>query len=349
MEKISIQRPGGYRQLRCIVTPDLEPAAGEVVVATAAASVNYADCMVRMGLYGSARKYVGWPITPGFDFSGTVLRLGPGCQRFEPGQPVFGITRFGAYASQVCVPESQLFAIPSELDFVRAAALPTVYLTAWYALRELCKLRPGMRVLVHSGAGGVGLMALQLARLHQALPVAVVGGSHKVAIAEAHGAHAAIDKSHERWEERARAVAPSGYQVVLDPNGAATLKHSYRLLAPTGRLVVYGFSSMLSRGRALPNPLRILTRYLQTPRFNPMQLTAANKSVMAFNLSYLFDHQRLLAQAMEELLEALEQKRVRPPPVATFQLADAARAHRELESGDTVGKLVLTVEQPQPA
>lgn len=343
MQRISIARPGGYRQLRLTVAPDLEPAAGEVVVATRAAAVNYADCMVRMGLYGSARKYVGWPITPGFDFAGTVLRIGRGCQRATPNAPVFGVTRFGAYASQVRVPEAQLFPIPQGLSFTEAAALPTAFLTAWYALREAGKLRPGARVLVHSGAGGVGLAVLQLARWHQAEPVAVVGSSHKVETAQQYGASAVIDKGRCDWVQRARELAPQGYQLVLDPNGAATLQQSYQLLAPMGRLIVYGFSSMLSRGRALPNPLRLLTKYLTTPRFNPLRLTADNKSVMAFNLSYLFEHGELLAEAMAELLGGFERQQLRPLPVRTFPLGDAGLAQRALESGETVGKLVLTV------
>src|SRR5262245_895497 len=105
-----------------------------------------------MGLYESARTYVGWPITPGFECAGRVAALGDRASPFAIGDEVFGVTRFGGYASHVAVPSVQLFRIPDAFTLVEAATFPTVFLTAWYALCELFRLRPGMTILVHSGA-----------------------------------------------------------------------------------------------------------------------------------------------------------------------------------------------------
>src|SRR5262245_51034314 len=195
MKKVVIHRAGSYDELVLEEHPDLEPGPGEVVVETRAAGVNYADCIVRMGLYESAKKYVGWPITPGFEFSGRVKKLGAGVTDIAVGAPVFGVTRFDAYATEVRVPRPQVLPKPENIDDAKMAAFPAVFLTAWYALEELCRLRPGMSVLVHSGAGGVGGALLQIARVHDCEAIGVVGGSHKVAAARGLGATAVIDKS----------------------------------------------------------------------------------------------------------------------------------------------------------
>jgi NADPH:quinone reductase-like Zn-dependent oxidoreductase len=343
MKRISIAKPGSFDRLVLVDAPDLKPAAGQVLVKTRAAGVNFADVVVRLGLYESAKKYVGWPITPGFEFSGEVAELGPGVTDLQVGERVFGVTRFGGYASQVCVPRAQLFRVPAGLSHSQAAAFPTVHLTAYYALREILRTRPGRgeRVLVHSAAGGVGLAALQLARADGLLAIGVVGASHKRELALSYGASDVIDKSSQAlWSEVER-LAPAGLHYVLESNGAETLKQSYAHLRPTGRLVVYGFTSMLSRGSGRPNWLKLAWEFLRTPRFHPLEMVNVNKGVIGFNLSYLFEEQWLLDDAMTRMLAELETGALRPLPVTEFPLAEAARAHEALQSGASVGKLVL--------
>jgi len=313
-----------------------------VLVSVHVAGVNYADCMVRMGLYSSAKKYVGWPVTPGFDFAGIVEKVGSGVSKFHTGQQVFGITRFGGYATQVVVPAAQLFPLPPEMSLAQAGGVPTVFLTAWYALRELCKLRPGMKILVHSASGGVGGAALQLARAFGCEPVGVVGGASKFDVALKHGAVQVFDKRAPDLWDQVRRAAPDGYAVVMDPNGEETLMQSYKALGPTGRLLIYGFSSMIPQNRGKPSYLRLATKYLKTPRFNPILMTGSNKSVMAFNLSYLFERHDLLTESMDELVELFAVRKLTPLEIQSFPLGQAGEAHRALESGTTTGKLVLS-------
>jgi NADPH:quinone reductase-like Zn-dependent oxidoreductase len=342
MKKVVIHRAGSYDELVIEERPDLQPGAGEVVVETRAVGVNYADCIVRMGLYESAKTYVGWPITPGFEFSGRVKKLGAGITDIEVGAPVFGVTRFDAYATEVRVPRDQILPRPPAIDDAKMAAFPAVFLTAWYALVELCRLRSGMHVLVHSAAGGVGGALVQIARLHGCETVGVVGGPHKVEVARALGATAVIDKSREDLWQKAKRLAPEGYDVVLDANGVETLRQSYRHLRPTGRLVIYGFHTMMPKdGRGKPNWPKLAVDWLRTPRFNPLDLTNDNKSVMAFNLSYLFERADVLREAMTTLLGWLSDGKIWPHEVETFALADVQEAHRRIESGQTTGKLVL--------
>jgi NADPH:quinone reductase-like Zn-dependent oxidoreductase len=316
-------------------------AAGQVRVNVRSAGVNFADCVVRMGLYESAAKYVGWPITPGFEFAGVVVEVAADVADVAIGDEVVGVTRFGAYASEVIVPRAQLTALPEGFSMRDAGGFPVAFLTAWYALRELAKLRPGMTVLVHSAAGGVGGAALQIVRACDCIPIGVVGAPHKIEVARRLGAAHVIDKSRGRlWSEVER-VAHGGVDVVLDPNGAETLRASYEHLAPMGRLIIYGFQSMLSKGRGTPNWLRLAVQYLRTPRFDPLRLTNDNKAVLAFNLSYLFDHLDRLSEAYEELHAWAASQRIVPLPTVELPLESVADAHRALESGTTTGKLVL--------
>lgn len=189
---ISISSSGGYDKLEFKALKDGSYTEGAnirlsnipdedlVVVRTFASGVNYADVCIRWGLYESAKKFVGWPITPGFEFSGEIISKGSNVDGFEVGQHVFGVSLFGGYSQRIRVPKQQLFALPDKLDKYQAAGFPTVALTAWYAMFELARPRPGSWVLVHSAAGGVGSMLVQLAKIAGCQVVGVVGATHKV-------------------------------------------------------------------------------------------------------------------------------------------------------------------------
>ncbi len=344
MHKIVIHRPGAYDRLRYEEHPDPTPGPGEVLVAVASSSVNFADCAVRMGLYSSAKEYVGWPITPGFDLAGTVAAIGPdgaGEDALAVGDRVFGVSRFGAYATRVAVPRHQLLRIPDGWTTEQAAAFPTVNLTAWYALIHQSRPRAGETVLVHSAAGGVGGAALSLGKRMGARLIGVVGREHKEAVARARGADEVIVRAREDVWRRVEELVPDGVDVILDANGGPGLRHGWRHLAAGGRLVVFGAATMLKRGRGKPDWPKAIWSYLRTPRFQPLEMVQKNRSVMAFNLSYLFPKADLLREAMDVLLQAHAEGALPHPEIRTFPLADAAEAHRAIETGETTGKLVL--------
>ena len=341
MQKVVIHRPGGYDRLCIEQHADLSPGPGEVLVAAEAIGVNYADCVTRMGLYASAKHYVGFPITPGFEVAGRVAAVGPGVTDLQAGTEVMAVTRFNGYATQVVVKRDQVFPRPAKLSVRQAAGFAAVFLTAWFALFELAHPRAGDTLLVHSAAGGVGGALVQLGRIAGCKVVGVVGASHKVDPVRRLGADEVIDKSREDLWQAAERISPEGYNVVLDANGVSTLQQSYRHLAPVGKLVVYGFHSMLPRKGGRPNRLRLLWDYTRTPRFNPFSLTTRNRSVLGFNLSFLFDRSEFLHEAMDQLLGWVEDDKIQPLAVHTYPFEQVAQAHRDLESGQTVGKLVL--------
>lgn len=341
MRRIVIHRAGGYDQLKVESGATPEPRSGEVRVDVRAIGVNYADVIIRMGLYASAREYVGWPITPGFEVSGTVGAVGDDVRDLVVGDPVVAVTRFGGYSSQVVVPRHQVFDKPDALSYEQAAGIPAVYMTAWFALHELAHPRAGANVLVHSAAGGVGGALIQLAKRRGCTVVGVVGRSAKVATARQLGADHVIDKSTQNLWREAKRLVPQGYDVICDANGVETLKDSYTHLRRAGKLVVYGFHSMLPRTGGKPQWTKLAKDWLRTPRFSPLDMTNESRSVMAFNLSYLFDRRDLLAEGMGDLMTWFASKSLQPPPVQTYALHDVARAHADIESGTTVGKLVL--------
>jgi NADPH:quinone reductase-like Zn-dependent oxidoreductase len=343
VKKIVIERPGGYGRLQIKEFPTPTPQNQEVLIEVSAAGVNFADVFVRLGLYKSGKEFVGWPITPGFEFSGKVIKCGRDVSGLAEGTPVFGITRFGAYASHLCVPGSQVFALPDGSKFSSDdwAAFPAVFLTAYHGLFQNIVVRPEMKILVHSAAGGVGGALLQLGKIADCYMVGVVGAGHKVDSALEYGADVVIDKSKDNLWTKAEAVCPHGFDVVFDANGPATLKQSYRHLAPSGKLVAYGFHSMLSKRGGFPNYFKLAYEYFRIPRWSPLNMTNENKSLIAFNLSYLFDRMDLLKASMQDLMDWVAEGKIQAPVRRTYPFDRVADAHRALESGSTVGKLIL--------
>lgn len=344
MKKVVIEKAGSYERLTLKEFSTPEPAKGELLIEIRACGVNFADCVVRMGLYQSAKEFVGWPITPGFEVAGVVTAIGEGVDPCVLGQKVIAITLFGGYATHLVVAEDQVFPLPESMDYATGAALPTVFLTAYYALFELAHPRKGSHLLIHSAAGGVGSALVQLGKILECHVTGIVGAAHKIGYVKSLGADKVIDKSSEDlWKEIER-IAPQGFDVILDANGAESLKYDYRHLDFGGKLVIYGFHTMFSKGRGKPNWGKLLWYYLRTPRFNPLRMTNDNHSILAFNLSYFLKKKKILREDLQIILKWFQEEKVRPPAIKTYPFEKVAEAHRDLESGQTIGKLVLTIE-----
>lgn len=343
-KRIRIYRPGSWDQLQFEDFDCAEPRADEVKIDVRAAGVNFADVCVRQGLYASAKEFVGWPITPGFEVAGTIVATGQEVKNFTVGDRVMAVVFFGGYASQLTVKTSYVRLVPPTMSFEQAASLPGVFLTGYYATHWLPRIHPGSTALIHSAAGGVGLTLIQLLKDLDCKVIGVVGSSHKVDVAREYGADAVIDKSAVDLWAMAEQESPDGYDLIYDPNGVSTFRQSYGHLAQSGSLFVYGFQSMLSKQRGRQNPLLLIRDYLRTPRFNPFDMVRANKSVMGFNLSYLYEREDILEEGLSSMLDRLTTSTFRPLPVTPYEFEDVAAAHRAIESGRTVGKLVLILE-----
>lgn len=340
MKRILIRRPGGYETLQCVSEPDPAVGPGQARVDVKAAGVNFADVMVRMGHYEAAQGL--YPMTPGFEFCGIVESLGSGATHLKPGDRVMGITRFGGYSDCVSIDARQLWLCPEGWSDAECAAFPAVYLTAYYGLFHAAKATKGESIMVHSAAGGVGTALLQLCRIAECRAVAVVGSKHKAALCRELGATEVIDRSQDDLWSRARSLSPGGYDVIFDANGVSTLKPGFDNLALGGRLIVYGFAEIFQKG-SVSNRLHAAVNYLRVPKFSPMDMTLSNRSVGGFNVIALFHKLEIAQKAMNEMLAWIARGRISKIPVTSFPLESAAEAHRAIESGQTTGKLVLSM------
>ena len=337
LRRVRIHRPGGYRRLQLERFAPPAPGPGQVRVRTRASGVNFADGLVRMGVYAPARRYVGWPITPGFELAGEVDAVGEGLDpAIWQGCPVLALTRFGAYAEAVVVDAAYTRPLPAGWSMAEGAAMPVNALTARHALR-LADAPAGADVLVLAAAGGVGHWLVQLAHAAGLRVTGVVGHAAKVDAVLGLGAACCLVRG-----EAAERRDPTLYQAVFDAQGPASWRRSYRRLAPTGRLVVYGAHGLTGGGgvRLLHGGWAYLTR----PRFDPLALCADNRGVLGFNLAYLFDRGDTLGAELDALIAMVEAGTVQLPPITTLPLHAVADAQRRLESGTTVGKLVLVTD-----
>jgi NADPH:quinone reductase-like Zn-dependent oxidoreductase len=271
-----------------------------------------------------------------------VRAVGEGVQKFKTGDRVFGVTFFNGYASQICVPERQIFPLPDELTFVEAAAFPAVFMTAYHALFQLVRLPEQATILVHSAGGGVGSALIQLAKVRGMRTVGVVGSSHKIDYVKSLGADTVIDKSKDDLWTQVHRASPNGYDAVLDANGPETLRGSYAALRPTGKLIAYGSHGILPQGHSgRMNYIKAAMGLIRMPRFDPLKLITDNKSVIGFNLSFLFDREDLLSSGMDDLRAMIQQGKLQPPKVTHYPVEEVAQAHRLIESGQSIGKMAL--------
>ncbi len=316
-----------------------DPGAGEVHVEVEAAGVNFADLLMRAGLYGTVPPR---PYSPGFEVAGRVVRVGREVGDWREGERVVALLRHGGYARDIIVPRAQLFRCPDALGSIDAAAIPVVFLTAWVCLFEAAHARPGETVLILGAGGGVGTAAVQLAVRRGLRVVGTAGDERKRTFVKGElGAEACFD-SRGDWEaDVRRLVGPRAIDLALDPVGGRATAACRRLLAPLGRLVFYGLSdAMPKRKRSWPQAARA---WLRTPRFHPLRLIEPNIGVFGVHLLHLGVKEPLLGPALEEIYQSVVRGELRPVVDRVFPLdrSGAVEAHHYLHARRNLGKVVL--------
>jgi len=337
MRQVVIPRFGAPDVFEMRELPDPSPGIGDIRIRIRAAGINFADILARLGLYPDAPKP---PMVVGYEVAGTVDAVGRDVVGFAQGERVIALTRFGGYADTVVVPVSQAFHFPDELSDSEAAAVPVNYLTASLALYRMAALAPGETVLVHNAGGGVGIAATQLARLRRATVIGTASAFKHDAL-RSFGVDHAIDYRHANVAEEVKKLTRGrGVDVILDPIGGRSFTDSYRMLAPLGRVIIFGLSSAAPGERR--SVWRAFQAWLSTPRFNPMSMINRNRGVFGLHIGHLWDERRQLAPLMEMLLSELSAGRLTPVVARTFPLERAADAHRFIQSRANIGKVVLT-------
>ena len=323
MRAISISEPGDADVLT--VTEEARPSAGpgQVVIDVAAAGVNRADVMQRLGFYPPPK---GASPLPGLEVSGTVAEVADGVSGIAVGDEVCALIDGGGYAEAVAVPSTQVLPVPKGVSLADAAGLPEVVCTVWSNVFMTANLQPGETLLVHGGSSGIGTMAIQLAKALGARVAVTAGSAEKLDACRALGADVAISYKDEDFVERVREETDGrGADVILDNMGAKYLGRNVDALATAGRLVVIGLMGgrrgELDLGTLLSKRGAVIATSL---RARPAEEKAA-----------------IVAAVREHVWPLVEDGTVRPVIHQTYPLAEAAQAHRDMEASGHIGKLLL--------
>lgn len=342
--QIVISKAGGPEVL---VDRELEPrplAEGEVRIRVAAAGVNFADVVGRLGNYPDAPPI---PYCPGYEVAGTVSEVGAGVASIAVGDRVCALTQFGGYAEEVVTRADGVFPVPAGVDLHAAAGVPVTYLTAHTCLFAAGGLAPGKQVLILGGAGGVGTAALQLARRVEGVRIlATAGGEAKVAWLRDEGVHVAIDHQREDVAARvAEATGGAGVDLVLDPIGGRGVQKSVAMCRSLGRVVLYGVSA-LSPGKTR-QLLAVAREGLPIRFFNLLPLFDRNVGIHPINMLHLaLAEPALVARTMATILADVASGALAPVIAKTLRLdaAGAREAHHYLQDRKNIGKVVLVRE-----
>jgi NADPH:quinone reductase len=325
MIAIAITKPGGAEVLQPIELPAPTPGRRDVLIQVAAAGVNRPDVMQREGKYPPPP---GASDIPGLEVSGTIAECGPDVERWKAGDRVCALVSGGGYAEYCIAPDVQCLPVPESLDVVSAGGIPETFFTVWTNVFERGRLREGESFLVHGGSSGIGTTAIQMARAFGARVFATAGSREKCSACERLGAERAINYKTDDFAKVLRDLTGGrGVDVILDMVGAAYFNRNLDLLALEGRLLQI---AVLHGARAEINLVRLLRQ----------RLTVTGSTLRARTV----EEKGAIAKALETAVwPLLETGNIRPVICETFPLAKAAEAHRLMESGNHIGKLLLTV------
>jgi len=325
MTAIEIAQPGGPEVLKPTTRPMPLPGAGEVLIEVKAAGVNRPDVQQRQGGYDPPP---GASDIPGLEVAGRVAAVGLGVQKFRVGDGVCALVAGGGYATYCVAPVPQTLPVPKGLTMVEAAAVPETFFTVWTNLFERVRFQAGETVLIHGGSSGIGTTAIQLARAFGAAQIfATAGSAEKCRACEALGATRAIDyKTADFLAIVKEMTGGRGVDVILDMIGGDYMQKNLSALAMEGRLVNVA--------------------YLRGPKievnFAPVMLKRLTITGSTLRPRTVEQKGAIAAALHRQVWPLLEKKTLKPVIYRTFPLAEAAAAHRLMESSEHIGKIVLT-------
>lgn len=336
MRQIVTTTTGDIDVLKVQQKPDPTPRDDQVLIRVRAAGLNFADILSRQGLYPDSPPK---PCVMGYEVAGVIEAVGKDVNSSFQGKSVAAMTRFGGQSDMVAVKATQIFEKPEKLTFEQAAAIPVNYLTAYALLVVMGSLHAGESVLIHNAGGGVGLAAIDIAKKIGAVTYGTASpGKHKF-LAE-RGLDHAIDYRKQDWLPVLKDMTNGrGVDLVIDPIGGAHWKKSYAALRATGRLGMFGISTVSANG--FSGKLNMLKAAIQTPRFHPFALLNKNRGVFGLNLGHMWHEPEKVAVWMRDILRGVEEGWVNPYVDRAFSFEEAGAAHRFLEERKNIGKVVL--------
>lgn len=312
------------------------PAPHEVQIAVHAIGLNFADLYSIWGMYKAAPKT---DFIPGLEYSGVIHAIGANVATWKVGDQVMGITRFGAYTDFLNIDAQYITALPEAWSIDEGAGFLVQAITAYYGMIELGRMQAGETVLIHSAAGGVGIQANRIAKKLSAFTIGSIGNDSKIDLLKKEDYDRWIVRTKEFGKDLVNALGDRPLNIVMECIGGRILMDGFRTLAPQGRMIIYGNASFTTQGDK-PNKLKMIARYLKRPKIDPLLLPNSNKSVIGFNLIWLYHQTERFARVVDELMDLNLPAPYIGATYAFEQLPDAIRA---LQSGQTIGKVVVRV------
>lgn len=321
-------------EIRDVPKPILR--SGQVLIKVEAFGLNFADVMARRGLYKEAPPL---PAILGYDVAGTVEEIGANVSNVQLGDRVVAMTRFGGYAEYAVTEALAMAKIPAGLDAPTATALATQYCTAYFAAAEMVNLHEGDKVLVQSGAGGVGTALIQFAKYKKCEIFSTAGSSEKLDYLRKCGVHHPINYSTQDFEtEISKATKGKGVDVIFDAVGGKSVKKGMRSLDAGGRLICYGASDLSGK-----NIFGKLQTGLAFGFYHPAFLMMPSKSIIGVNMLKIADKKPLVIQrCLAEVARLTEEGVFSPMLGKAFPVADIGAAHEFLEKRKSMGKVAIT-------
>lgn len=339
MRQIVNTSNGGYDILEIREVPDLVPKRDELIIDVKASGLNFADIMARKGMYTDGPPK---PCVMGYEVSGIVSEVGDDVDESWMGKDVIAITRFKGQAEQVAVNPDQVFDKPDRLSFEDAAAIPVNYMTAHILITVMGSLQPYESILIHNAGGGVGIAALDIAQHIGATTYGTASPKKHDYLAE-RGLDYAIDYRNNDWlNVLMDLTGGKGVELIIDPLGGKEWKRGYKALRSTGRLGMFGVSSVSDNTKGgLKGIWNMLKAVVHMPIFHPLSLTDKNKGVFGVNIGHMWHERKKARVWMNEILDGARSGWINPRVDTTFSFDEVADAHRYIEERQNIGKVIL--------
>jgi alcohol dehydrogenase len=331
-----IPKAGNRKNLKLIPDELMNPKSNEVTIQIKAIGLNFADVFCIQGLYKAAPKE---NLIPGLEFSGVVINKGESVNEFNIGDKVIGVTKFGAFTTHINLDKHYLMKLPEDWSFEEGASFIVQALTAYYAIKELGNIQSNQIVLIHSVAGGVGIYANRIAKKFNCTTIGTVGNRNKIEKIKNEKIDFILLRDDSFIENLKKVLANRKIDLLLESLTGKYFKPTFDLLAPQGRAIIYGASNFATH-TSFPNYLELAYKYLTRPKVDILKLIEQNKSVMGFNLIWLYDKNEYLKKLLNELIELNLDK---PYIGEVFEFNQLPEAIRKFQAGNTFGKVVVKV------
>ncbi len=330
-----IRKAGSLNNLKLYKEHLHPPSENEVTIEVKAIGLNFADLFAIQGLYSATPK---GSFVPGLEYSGIVVNKGINVKEFENGDKIMGAIKFGAYTTHLNIDKNYILRLPDGYSFEEGAAMVVQPLTAYYSLFELGNLKPNQTVLIHSAAGGVGIYANRIAKHSGAHTIGTIGSESKRNFLINEDYDEIIVRKNNFEKQLENTLGERNLNLVLESIGGKVFEASFKSLAPSGRIIIYGGAQFMNT-KSRPDYLKVLFKYILRPKVDPLSLSDKNRSVMGFNLIYLWDH----PEELREMLITIINMNLKKPHIGkVFTFDKLISALKYFQTGRSIGKVVVT-------